>query len=123
MNMALRIFAALALSSLTTAAGAADRHSMPFYQEPDQQQSAGTGVTVAEVVPHTAAASAGIRPGDAVVSVNGRAVYSYSDIDSEVEAGGGRPLTVDLYRDRRRLRLHAAPRPIQPLTRVRYSGA
>ncbi len=117
MNTASRIFfAALALSSVAVAADAADRQERPFYQEPDQQQRAGTGVTVTEVVPHTAAASAGIRPGDVVVSINGRAVNSYSDIESEVAASGGHPMTIDLYRSHRRLRLHAAPRRIQPLT-------
>ncbi len=82
----------------------------------EQSQWSGAGVIVTEVVPHTAAASAGIRPGDVVVSINGRAVNSYSDIESEVAASGGRPMTIDLYRGRRRLRLHAAPRRIQPLT-------
>jgi len=115
MNMALRILlATLALG--TTAAGAADRYVRPFYQEPDQQQWAGTGVTVTEVVPDTAAASAGIRPGDVVVSINARAVHSYSDLDSEVVASGGRPMTIDLYRGRRRLRLHVALRRIEPST-------
>ncbi len=82
----------------------------------EQSQWSGAGVIVTEVVPHTAAASAGIRPGDVVVSINGRAVNSYSDIESEVAASGGHPMTIDLYRSHRRLRLHAAPRRIQPLT-------
>ena len=117
MNAVLRIFfAALALSSITVAADAADRRMRPSYQEPDRQQWAGAGVTVTEVVPHTAAASAGIRPGDVIASINGRAVNSYSDVDLEVAASAGRPMTIDLYRDRRRLRLHAAPRRTQPLT-------
>ena len=72
MNTVPRIFiAALALSIAAASARAAER----------QQQWAGAGVTVTEVVPHTAAASAGIRPGDVVVSINGNAVYSYADID------------------------------------------
>lgn len=108
MNTIPRIFVtALALSIAATSASAAE----------GQQQWAGTGVTVTEVVPHTAAASAGIRPGDVVVSINGNAVYSYADIDSQVAASGGRPMTIDLYRAGRHLRLHAAARRIQPLTR------
>jgi len=108
MNTVPRIFiAALALSTAAASASAAER----------QQQWAGSGVTVTEVVPRTAAASAGIRPGDVVVSINGNAVNSYADIDSQVEASGGRPMTIDLYRAGRPLRLHAAARRIQPLTR------
>jgi S1-C subfamily serine protease len=107
MNKVLRIFIVpLALSAAAASASAAER----------QQQWAGTGVTVTQVVPHTAAASAGIRIGDVIVNVNGNAVNSYADIESQVAASGGRPMTIDLYRGRRLLRLHAAPRRIQPLT-------
>lgn len=105
--------AALALSVATVGADASDTHSRLFYQAPEQQGWSGGGVTVAEVVPHTAAASAGIRVGDVIFSINGRAVGSYDDINSQVVASGGHPVTIDLYRGGRHLRLHVARRAMR----------
>ncbi|MGD0465045.1 MAG: PDZ domain-containing protein [Tepidisphaeraceae bacterium] len=102
--------AALALSDATVAADAAQKHVRHFYQAPVQQQWSGAGATVEEVIPNTPAASAGIRPGDIIVGINGRTVNGYSDIDSPVAASVGRPLTIDIYRGGKRLRLRAAPR-------------
>lgn len=114
MNGALRIcLAALALSGTAAAADAASRQKRPPYQERDQQQWSGSGVTFGEVVPNTAAARAGIQVGDVIVSINGSAVGSYADIDSQVVASGGRPIAIDLYRGGRHLRLHAAPRAMR----------
>jgi S1-C subfamily serine protease len=102
--------AASALSVASAGADAADTHSRPLYQARAQHGWSGGGVTVAEVVPHTAAASAGIRVGDVIFSINGCAVGSYDDIDSQVAASGGHPIAIDLYRGGRYLRLHVAPR-------------
>jgi len=104
---------ALALGATTVAADAATRQTRPSDQKPHHQQWSGNGVTLGEVVPHTAAASAGIRVGDVIFSINGRAVGSYDDIDSQVTASGGHPITIDLYRGGRHLRLHVAPRAMR----------
>jgi S1-C subfamily serine protease len=77
----------------------------------EQWQWPGSGVTVEEVVPHTAAAGAGIRQGDVITSINGTPVNGYPDIDAQVTASDGRPLAIDLYRRGRHLRIRAAPRP------------
>jgi S1-C subfamily serine protease len=95
---------------LPVAAHAAQKSKANFPMA-EQSQSFGAGVTVDEVVPHTAAAAAGIRRGDVVVSINGMPVNGFPDIDAQVTASGGRTLVIDLYRRGRHLRLRAAPRP------------
>ena len=108
--------AALALSSNADAADRAHKGARHSYQLQDRQPWSGAGVTVEEIAPHTAAASAGIRPGDVIVGIDGTAVSGYSDIDSRVAASGGRPLTIDIERGGRRLRLRTAPRGMVVLT-------
>ncbi len=119
-KISLIVVAALALTSATVTAHAAHKRAVQVYEERIMQdshqehfqQQSGSGVTVEEVVPNTAAASAGLRPGDVIAAVNGNAVTGYSDIDARVAASGGRPLSIDVYRGGRHLRLRAAPRPM-----------
>ncbi len=104
--------AALVLVNATAPADAAHRHARRYVQAPTSQLSVGSGVQVEEVVPHTGAARAGIRHGDVIVGVNGSAISSYPDLDSQVAANVGRALTMDIIRGGRRLRIKASTSPL-----------
>jgi len=54
----------------------------------DRQHWQGPGYTVEEVGPHTPAALAGVRPGDRVMAIDGRAVNGPDDLDREVQRSG-----------------------------------
>jgi regulator of sigma E protease len=69
-------------------------------------------VRVEEVAPGTAAAAVGIRPGDVIRAINGKAIDSYGDLDAQVAASGSRALAIDVERDGRHMRLRALPRPM-----------
>jgi len=55
-----------------------------------------TGLVVRDVEPGSAAESSGVRPGDVIVSVDGREVSSRSDFEKAVD--GKRPVRVRVYR-------------------------
>jgi membrane-associated protease RseP (regulator of RpoE activity) len=67
------------------------------------------GVPVPEFAPDSAAARAGMQPGDRIVAIDGSPIGSYADLDRFVAYSGGRALTIDILRGGRRLRLRAAP--------------
>jgi membrane-associated protease RseP (regulator of RpoE activity) len=71
----------------------------------------GTGYTVEEVAPNTPAARAGLRPGDRIMTINGRAVNGTDDIDREMQHSGNL-VVVDIERAGRHLRLGVAPRAL-----------
>ena len=100
--------AALALSAATLPAAAhkAARHYGPAAVP---QQAYGSGARVEEVLPNTPAARAGVRAGDVIVGIGGKAIGSYADLDSAVGASGGRALAIDVDRGGKRLHLRAAP--------------
>jgi regulator of sigma E protease len=60
---------------------------------------------VAQVDANTPAAVAGLRAGDRIVAVNGRATRTFAEISSRVRASQGRAITVDVDRDGRTLTL------------------
>jgi regulator of sigma E protease len=62
-----------------------------------------------EVKPNTAAAKAGFEKGDLVLAVNDRPVQSFGELQDVVRANGGRPLSVLIERQGRRLSLQAVP--------------
>ncbi|MBD0416299.1 RIP metalloprotease RseP [Oryzicola mucosus] len=64
---------------------------------------------VAEVRPDSPAAIAGIEPGDRFVSVDGRPVTTFSDVQRIVSARGGDPLVFVMSRDGRDVTLTATP--------------
>jgi membrane-associated protease RseP (regulator of RpoE activity) len=70
-------------------------------------QQPGSGTKVDEVVPDSAAAKAGIRPGDVIIGINGNPINTYLDIAPIVTASGGRPLTIDIDRGGTRVRVKA----------------
>jgi regulator of sigma E protease len=55
------------------------------------------------------AEQAGFRPGDLVVSINGRAIESFTDMQRFVEVRAGEPLQVVVNRDGRTVELTATP--------------
>ena len=69
----------------------------------------GPGYAVEEVGPNTPAALAGIRPGDRIVEINGRAVNGPGDYDREMLRSRGL-VVVQIERAGRALRLRIAPR-------------
>jgi len=102
--------AVLGLGTAVVPADAAHKQVRRYDRPPEQAQWSGSGVRVEEVLANTPAANAGIRPGDVIVGMGGRAVNGYADVDAAVAASGGRPLTIDIVRGGARARLRAAPR-------------
>jgi len=66
---------------------------------------------VNKVVPGSAAAQAGFRAGDTIVSVSGTAVRSFDEIRGLVWDRGGESLTVRVQRHGKIVPLHVTPRP------------
>jgi regulator of sigma E protease len=65
---------------------------------------------VDEVVPDSAAAAAGFKPGDLVVSINGTPIESFSDMQRIVSASAGRNLVFGIDRKGAKIDLNATPR-------------
>src|SRR4051812_33489150 len=57
-----------------------------------------TTARVDTVQPESAAAAAGLKPGDVVVAIDGRAIESFSDMQRVVSANAGRTLTFTIDR-------------------------
>lgn len=64
---------------------------------------------VASVQADSAAAKAGFAPGDVVVSIDGRPIHSFVDMQKVVSAASGVPLAFDVEREGRQLSLVATP--------------
>ena len=62
------------------------------------------------VQPHSAAAAAGIKPGDVITSVAGTPVKSYADLKSVVAMSAGQNLTLTVRRDGKLVALSVVPR-------------
>ena len=89
----------------TGAAAAAQRHSG------DNRHWQGPGYAVEEVGPNTPVATAGVRPGDRILAIDGRAVSNIDDIDREMQRSGN-AVVVDVERAGRRTRLTIVPRAL-----------
>lgn len=61
--------------------------------------------SVDAVQPGTPAAAAGLRPGDRVVAVNGHPASTFDDVAKRIRASHGKPITVTVERDGRRVTL------------------
>jgi regulator of sigma E protease len=68
-----------------------------------------TTARVDTVVPDSAAAAAGLKPGDIVLSIDGRAIESFSDMQRIVSANAGRTLTFRIDRGGAPITLTATP--------------
>lgn len=68
-----------------------------------------TEARVDDVVPNSPAASAGFRPGDVVVSIDGKKIDSFNDLQRVVSTSANRELKFVLNRDGRELTLPVTP--------------
>ncbi len=66
-------------------------------------------VQVAVVEANTPAAAAGLRAGDQIRAVNGRPTSTFAAVSQRIRASRGRPVTLTVLRDGRRLQI--GPRP------------
>jgi len=66
---------------------------------------------IGEVMPETAAAEAGLQPGDLVTDIDGIAVRDFSDLRGLVVEAPGRPLEFTILRDDRPVTLTVTPQP------------
>lgn len=65
---------------------------------------------VGSVVENSAAAEAGLAPGDQIVAVNGREVERFRQLQDQVLVSGGEPLRLTVVRDGRELEIALTPR-------------
>jgi regulator of sigma E protease len=72
-----------------------------------------TPPVVSAVTPHSAAADAGIKPGDRIVSIDGTAIDRFEDIIGIVMSGTGAPMTVVVETAGARRSLTLVPRVIE----------
>ncbi|WP_442681408.1 RIP metalloprotease RseP [Sphingomonas sp. ASY06-1R] len=68
-----------------------------------------TPATIAQVVPGTAAAAAGLRPGDHILSVAGRPVSNFEDMAQMIALRPGQRLALEVQRDGRLLTIPVKP--------------
>ncbi|MEC8131095.1 MAG: M50 family metallopeptidase [Pseudomonadota bacterium] len=66
---------------------------------------------IGEVMPETAAAEAGLQPGDLVTDIDGITVRDFSDLRGLVVEAPGRPLQFTILRDGRPVTLTVTPQP------------
>jgi len=66
---------------------------------------------IGEVMPETAAAEAGLQPGDLVTGIDGISVRDFNDLRGLVVESPGRPLEFTIERDGRELNLTVTPTP------------
>jgi regulator of sigma E protease len=71
---------------------------------------------VDSVRPESAAATAGIKPGDIIVKADGTAIGEFSDLQSIVTMSAGRDLTIVVDRHGKLLTLHAVPQLLEVKT-------
>jgi regulator of sigma E protease len=64
---------------------------------------------VDEIVPGSAAEAAGFRPGDVVLSIDGKAIESFADMQRIVSVSASKSLTFIVSRDGKEVELHATP--------------
>lgn len=72
-----------------------------------------TKAMVSEVVPDSAAAEAGLQPGDLIVAADGENVASFEDLRRIVSLNLDRPLPLIVERDGNQISLDASPRVVE----------
>jgi len=72
-----------------------------------------TSTVVGEVVPDSAAATAGIEPGDKIIALNGRPVSRFEDVAAVVMLGLGEPLHMKILRAGKPLDITATPKVVE----------
>lgn len=69
------------------------------------------GTTIGAVTPGSAAAEAGIKPGDTITDLDGVAIDSWTELSRRVRDSNGRAITIGIDRQSRHLQVTATPRP------------
>jgi len=67
------------------------------------------GLLVARVDPKSPAAKAGIVPGDVLIQVGRRSIADVGDVFSALDAAAGKPMPVELVRERKRITFDVTP--------------
>jgi regulator of sigma E protease len=68
---------------------------------------------VGEVTHDSAAAAAGLQPGDRILAINGQPIHRFEDIAATVQMGLGAPLTLSVERAGTTLQIAAQPKVIE----------
>ena len=68
-----------------------------------------TPARVETVQPNSAAQAAGFKPSDLIVSINGRRIDTFTDMQRVVSASAGQPLEIEVDRGGERLHVKATP--------------
>ena len=68
-----------------------------------------TPAEVGQVQPGSAAEQAGMRPGDSILEINGRAVHRFEDVQQAVRLNPNIPMTIVVRRDGEDQTLHVTP--------------
>jgi regulator of sigma E protease len=71
---------------------------------------------VTSVLPNGAAAQAGMMPGDVILKINGKNVYDFNAVQSEVMVSGGRELAFVVSRNGQTIPINATPKIIAKAT-------
>ncbi len=66
---------------------------------------------VQSIAPRSAAVSAGLQPGDAIVGIDGHQIFAFDQLKDAVEGGEGMPMELTVMRDGREMSLTLTPRP------------
>lgn len=67
---------------------------------------------VLQVVPQSAAISAGLQPGDVITAIDGRDVFAFSELKEAVEGSDGAPLDLQVWRDGESLAFTMTPKAV-----------
>ena len=67
---------------------------------------------ISSVNPGSPAEAAGLRPGDVVISIAGRRVYTAEDLVQAIRARPRQPVSVEIERDGRRLTVNVTPNAV-----------
>ena len=77
-----------------------------------------TPADVGQVLPGSAAEQGGIRPGDAIVSIDGQSIDRFEDVQQIVRLNPSVPLTIVVKRDGEAVTLHVTPSRVEESDRL-----
>lgn len=72
-----------------------------------------TPAEIGTVRPDSAAAAAGLRPGDRITAIDGRSIDRFEQVQLIVRLNQGTPLSVDVLRDGQTVNLSVTPRIVE----------
>ena len=73
---------------------------------------------VGQVLPQSAAAAGGMKSGDLIVSIDGRPIGRFQDVQHVVQRSANVPLTLVVKRDEAMVTLHVTPSPVEEADRI-----